>query len=59
MREFFNIYLSAFKFMFVFFVFMCGLLGPAILAGVISGWFWLGYIVTIPACIKCLVDSID
>ena len=62
MREFFNNYLSAFKFMFVFFLFMSGLFGPAILAVVISDWFWFLYIVTIPsgcACIDYLMNSID
>jgi hypothetical protein len=54
MREFFNNYLQGLVVMFVVILFLFSILGPMLLAAIISPWFGLGYFVTIPLGCVCL-----
>jgi hypothetical protein len=54
MIEFLKNFLNGIKIMLVVALFLGGLFVPMILAVTISGWFAVGYFITIPLCCSCL-----
>lgn len=54
MSEFFNNYLQGLVVMFIIILFLFSILGPMLLAVIISPWFGFGYFATIPLCCVCL-----
>lgn len=62
MLQFFNDYLHGLVIMFVIFLFLFSMLGPMLLAIIISPWFGFGYFVTIPlgfVCIDYFIEKMD
>ena len=54
MKEVFNYYLSGLVIIFVIVLFIFSIIGPMLLAAIISPWFGFGYFITIPLSCVCL-----